>query len=290
MGEARERVIRVDQFDDGVNAWSMARIAPPPALVGVVTAYSDYRETTGGFAARRELPNANGVLIVNFGAPIEIVGGDGATIRLTSGEGFVGGAHLRHAVSRSTGAQAGIHVFLPMPSLRALVGVPMGELLDRVVPLDALVGPAARQLCRSLAAAESQAERIALLDAALSDRFASRAPIGGAQSHAVALLERRPDLDIAAIARGIGWSRKHLADRVRDAVGVGPRSYRRLLRFDRLIGALDPAAPDWAGLAAETGYCDQSHLIREFREFAGMTPGDYCARVLPGGGGGLVEP
>jgi AraC-like DNA-binding protein len=114
---------------------------------------------------------------------------------------------------------------------------------------------------------------------------ANRSP----RRRALRLLRTRPDLDIAAIARDIGWSRKHLADRVRDAVGIGPRSFRRLLRFDRLTKAIgeDPA-PDWTGLAHDVGYCDQSHLIREFREFAGLTPSQYVARSLPGGGG-LVE-
>ncbi|MBA3898201.1 MAG: AraC family transcriptional regulator, partial [Sphingomonadaceae bacterium] len=124
--------------------------------------------------------------------------------------------------------------------------------------------------------------------AALTRRLAEATPVGAAQAHAVGLLTHRADLDIAAVAREIGWSRKHLAARVRNAVGVGPRSYRRLLRFSRLIQKLDTTKPDWAGLAADIGYADQSHLIREFREFAGMTPGDYLARSLPGGGG-LIE-
>ncbi|MBA3895791.1 MAG: hypothetical protein H0X36_01345, partial [Sphingomonadaceae bacterium] len=125
----------------------MARIAPSRSLAGLVTAYTDYSETTGGFAARRELPSADGVLIVNLGAPIEIVGGDGVAITLASGEGFAGGAHLRYAISRSSGAQAGVHVFMPMLSLRALLGLPMDALLDRVASLDALLGPPTRALC-----------------------------------------------------------------------------------------------------------------------------------------------
>jgi AraC-like DNA-binding protein len=289
MAHAYSRLRNLRVHDDGVDAWRMADIAPPPELAGLIGGYGDYDEHTGSFTTRRELPHAQAVLIVNLGAPLMIVGGDAREIVLNAGEAFVAGAHLRPALSRSMGAQAGIHVFLPLASLRRLVGVPLDRLLDRVVPLDALLGGDATRFCAALVEANDMDRRIALLDAALIRRFAARPVLPAAQRHALALLHSRPDLDIAEVARDIGWSRKHLADRVRDATGVGPRSWRRLIRFERLVGGMaSEQAPDWADLAIATGYCDQSHMIREFREFAGMTPGDYRARSLPGGGG-LVE-
>jgi AraC-like DNA-binding protein len=71
---------------------------------------------------------------------------------------------------------------------------------------------------------------------------------------------------------------------------VGPRSFRRLLRFQALVEAIkhDGRATSWAALAHDAGYCDQPHMIREFREFSGLTPANYVARSLPDGGG-LVE-
>jgi len=285
--QARLRSLRT--HDDGINAWRVADVAPPPQLAGLILGYGDYTERTGGFTTRRELPHAGGVLIVNFAAPLAIVGGDGREIVLQAGEAFVAGAHLRPALSRSGGMQAGMHVFLPLSSLRRLLGLPMHELADRVVPLDALLGADARRLGDALAGARTAGERINRIDAALTARFAATSPLGAAERHGLALLRGRPDLDIAEVARRVGWSRKHLAGRVRDAVGVGPRSWRRLIRFERLTARLagDPA-PDWAGLAHDMGYCDQPHLNREFREMTGMTPSAFLARSLPDGGG-LIE-
>jgi AraC-like DNA-binding protein len=277
------RLIAEQAYEDGLNAWSMATYAS--ALGGHVHHYTDYWERTGGFSTRRELPIADGVMIFNLGDPLEIVGGDGRTIRLRAGEAFVAGTHLRPALSRSTGEQAGIHIFLPIESVRRLIGTPLGPMTDQVVALDALLGAPARRLGERLVETPREG-RAVLLDAALRDRL-TEARACPQQAHALHLLRTRADLDIMAIARDIGWSRKHLADRVRDAVGIGPRSFRRLLRFHRLTQAIGNA-PDWAGLAHDIGYCDQSHLIREFREFADMTPSDYVARMLPAGGG-LIE-
>lgn len=79
---------------------------------------------------------------------------------------------------------------------------------------------------------------------------------------------------VEELAREIGISRQHLARQFRHHVGVSPKTFARVMRFRRLLSAL-PARPDWAELAAEHGYCDQSHLIEEFRELAGETPNAF---------------
>ena len=113
-------------------------------LEGAAYGYADYWERTGNFTVRREMPHPEGVLIVNLGDPIAITGGDGQALDLKAGEAFVAGVYVRPALSWSHGAQAGIHVFLPLTTLRRLIGVPMDELVDRVVPLDTLLGRTAR--------------------------------------------------------------------------------------------------------------------------------------------------
>ncbi|MCD0423710.1 helix-turn-helix domain-containing protein [Rubrivivax sp. JA1024] len=276
--------------DDGINSWTMASISAPSDIADLIQGYCDYREHTGGFTTRRELPHAEGVFIVNLGDPISITGGDGAVLSLKAGEAFVAGAHLRPALSHSSGAQAGVHIYLPLATLRRLLGTPMHELADRVVGLDALLGRSATDLCCSLQDAAARDDRVRRLDQALRRRLRETDALSAQQQHALRLLRGRPDLDISAISKQIGWTRKHLASRVRDAVGVGPRSFRRLLRFQtltRLIGR-DAARPDWAQLAVEAGYYDQPHMINEFVEFSGLTPTAYLARSLPNGGG-LIE-
>ena len=77
---------------------------------------------------------------------------------------------------------------------------------------------------------------------------------------------------IAEIAREVGWSHKHLITKFKQQVGVAPRLAARLLRLSRVWRHIK-TGQSWARIAAESGYADQSHLVREFRQFTGTTPG-----------------
>lgn len=283
------RLLRMDSHDDGVNRWSMMHLAPSEALADAIRSYCDYSEHTRSFTCRRELPHAEGVLIFNLGAEVSVTGGDGREIRLGAGAAFIAGIHLKPALSRSSGMQSGIQIDLPLSTVRRLSGIPMDRLLDRVVPLEAILGDESRVLGQDLCNAPDMETRIAILDEALRQRMSVAAALDRRLMRALDLLRFRPDLDIVEVAAQVGWSRKHLADRARDAVGVGPRTFRRLLRFHGVTGVLARRpVRDWASFALDGGYCDQSHLIREFREFAGMTPAIFAEKLL-GNGGGLVE-
>lgn len=79
---------------------------------------------------------------------------------------------------------------------------------------------------------------------------------------------------IEEICDEIGISRQHLARKFLHHVGVSPKTFARVMRFRRVLDAIREDS-DWADVAAAHGYYDQSHLIAEFRELAGETPGSF---------------
>jgi AraC-like DNA-binding protein len=80
-------------------------------------------------------------------------------------------------------------------------------------------------------------------------------------------------LRVEQLAAQLGVSRQHLAAQFRQQVGLSPKLYARICRFRRATAALQAAsAPDWAQLALDCGYFDQSHLIHDFQQFAGSAP------------------
>jgi transcriptional regulator GlxA family with amidase domain len=128
----------------------------------------------------------------------------------------------------------------------------------------------------------------------LLDRFlAGRLDRGPRPSPEVAWVWRRLEatgggVPIGRLAAEVGWSHRHLIDRFRRQVGLSPKTAARLVRFDGVWRRLDQAGgrPDWGLVAAEAGYADQAHLVREFRQFTGTTPTGFLAQTRPAAGDG----
>jgi AraC-like DNA-binding protein len=81
------------------------------------------------------------------------------------------------------------------------------------------------------------------------------------------------NVPIARLAGDVGWSSRHLATQFRTEFGLGPKTYGRVLRFNRAVRLMsrDDTAL-LADVAARAGYFDQAHFAREVHEFAGVPP------------------
>lgn len=159
-----------------------------------------------------------------------------------------------------------------------LTGEDMGALDGQDVALADVFGHDANALRQRLLETPQPARRLALLEQWLCARM--RLPsIEPCVAHALTWLERTPQaVRIGALARDAGVSERRLGRLFRRQVGFGPKQYARLLRFRAVVARVHgQQRVDWAGIAADGGYCDQAHLAHEFRRFAGVTPGAFMA-------------
>jgi len=163
---------------------------------------------------------------------------------------------------------------------RALLGLPAGELAGDVVGLPDLLGDRAGELVERLAAAPTWRRRFRLLDTTLSgllddDRGEPPAEVVQAWRR---LTETAGNLRIDALARELGWSRRHLNNRFRREIGLPPKAAARVIRFDRARHLLrSPPRPSLAATATQCGYVDQAHLARDFRALGGLTATQWLA-------------
>lgn len=135
------------------------------------------------------------------------------------------------------------------------------ELTDCTIPLDSLSASLARRLASYVQDAR-----------ALSAALPTPATSPGAVERAIeTLCAAHGDIDLAWVAGHAGLSARQFRRRCLEASGLTPKRLCRILRFRRACSLARPAA-DWAGIAAAAGYFDQSHLIRDFREFTGGPP------------------
>lgn len=158
-----------------------------------------------------------------------------------------------------------------------VIGVPASSIADAHTPLDALWGPAGVALRERLLDATSAASRLDVFEAALLARVPR---LRGIHPAVAAALERLgASDDVATVVARAGCSHRHFIRLFSDATGLTPKAYSRIVRFGRAIDAYaaNRAAP-WADVAADAGYTDQPHFHRDFRAFAGMSPGEYRRR------------
>lgn len=281
--------IAVARHDEPGSSWEFALREPHPALAGCLVGYCGYTEQTAEPLRRREVPNGQVTLIIGFGDPIEVVEmSSSPTPSPATVTSFVAGVHHGYALVDNRGRQRGMQIDLTPLGAYRLLGMPMEEIANQIVPLDALHGRAVDELTERLATAGGWEERFALLDGLLL-RWADGGPEPDpAVTWAWRQLDRSDgQVQVGALADEIGWSRRHFTVRFRREVGLGPKSTARVLRFRRAVELLRQRAPGVTitDVAMTCGYADHSHLIREFQALAGCTPSALLAAELPGSGG-----
>ncbi|MCW5964011.1 MAG: AraC family transcriptional regulator [Bryobacterales bacterium] len=163
---------------------------------------------------------------------------------------------------------------------------PAPELTDADTPLGALAGEGeARRLRQQLLEAASPGMVLDILQAWLLAAWTART-LHPAVSHSLARFRERPAVErVADVAAMAGLSSEGFSRRFRAEVGMTPKRFCRLLRFQQAVSSahrgLSAANGDqaWATLALDCGYFDQAHLIHDFREFSGITPSEYRSAV-----------
>lgn len=154
---------------------------------------------------------------------------------------------------------------------------PMDEISDCVFDADLIWGSGFGELREVLLSEKDIRKRFALVEGFLLGRFQDRFAENACVDFAIGEMNRRPDaLSIARMNGQIGYSQKHFTEMFRRRVGVTPKAYLKIMRFQHAIKRIAETADiDWAAMAAECGFYDQSHFINDFKHFSGFTPEQY---------------
>lgn len=239
---------------------------PPSAPLRDVVEYVWSLRDAPGHAHERIVPSGTSELVINL-AEDEFRIYDARKLARRLPGAMVSGCY-RTAFDIDTREHASIIGVHFKPGGAGVLGIPAGELADRHVSLEALWGRAAGELRERMLAASSE-DRFALVERALLARR------GTYEEHAVVAAARaaleRPGAEVREVAKMVQLSRRRLIELFRADVGMTPKRYARVHRFQRSLG-LAGSGRRWAAVALESGYCDQAHLCREWAELTGLTP------------------
>jgi AraC-like DNA-binding protein len=158
------------------------------------------------------------------------------------------------------------------------LGISPSEIIDSQVGLEDLWGCTGRSLREQLSETVSPSDRFRLIQAELLRRLCRARPGHPAARAGVRALSAGGNGPrVAEVATLVGLSHRRFIEVFEREVGVTPKVYVRLQRFHRVkqrLATLE-GAPSWATFALACGYFDQSHMIRDFVAFSGMTPASY---------------
>lgn len=211
-------------------------------------------------------------LIINFADPYLIHAGHKPDTQAAH-HTFTAGLIDRFTVVRSLGPVHCVQVDFTPAGARAFLRVPLTEITGHVVSLADLLGQDGRDIVEKLALCGGWPERFRILEQFLRRRILP----GPRQSAAVLAAVREIETSggkarISGLARQLDISREHLTRRFSAEVGIGPKAYARIVRFENALRHLQDGSDTVAAIAHETGYADQAHLTREFGRMAGTTP------------------
>jgi AraC-like DNA-binding protein len=261
---------------------TLNRYPPGPALEGLIDRFwvVSWQLPEGLVHTQQVLTHPCANLSVS---PAQARDGDSSN-RAGPIEAMVNGVQRELTSRRLAGTGWAVAAMTTPGGLGAFVKQSVAEFTDQVVPLGPALGLDGEALVAELTAAPDEPARVALLAAALAQVVAAADPERVRCARQVAAVAKQAEtdrslrrLDGLAAASGIGA--RTLQRLFTEHAGVSPTW---VLRRYRLLDAAETVREGrpvvWAQVAADLGYSDQAHLVRDFRAAVGTTPAAYAAQ------------
>jgi AraC-like DNA-binding protein len=264
-------------------SWQSFRWMPHPELALHIRGYNGYFENSSQRVRRRELPAGEVALIISLGPQWRSI--DPVTeASIGMLRTFVAGLDDTYSLVDSDTPGAAIQVDFTPIGARQLLQLPMHLVSKRTTELTDLLGSEADRLVERLVEARDWPSRFLKLDNFLLSRIRRYER----PTREIDWAWRQLDLSMGSIrvqkiSEQLGWTRKRLVKAFRDEVGIPPKALARVLRFRRALAQFT-SQKDFSQLAAECGYSDQAHMIRDFKDLSGLTPAELVRVYSPDAG------
>ncbi|MBX3244474.1 MAG: AraC family transcriptional regulator [Acidobacteria bacterium] len=161
---------------------------------------------------------------------------------------------------------------------------PMNEIANTVLDAELVWGSDLALLREQMLGTQDIDERFRMAEDLLLRKFASKLMLNPCIAYAVNEMRTNPDrLNIARMNHNIGYSQKHFTDMFKRQVGITPKAYLKIMRFQQVLMRLENVpvdVVDWPSIAFDSGFYDQSHFIHDFKMFSGFTPLAYLEKSI----------
>jgi len=247
------------------------RVAPAPEVRNIVECYWTVDDDSQKIETQKIIPDAFTELVFHFGDPYRIKLGGAWAVQSRS---LLAGQIRKHFFLENTGASRILGVKLRPSALTHLFGMAMHKLTDKVVDIQALNSPDLLSLEQALRTPRQGDWHSVCND--FFGKFADRLPANHPVDLAVhEIFAHNGVVNISAVARGLSISERYLELLFRRFIGLSPKFFSRIVRFNYIFQLIRSNNPDWSDVVFRSGFYDQSHFIRNFKAFTGEDPSKY---------------
>lgn len=254
---------------------------PRAPLCEFVDDFWQYEDYVGVHARERILPSGTFEMVFNLQEDeLRIYGPSQSDPCRRFTGAVISGPYAKAFMSDSAEEAAILGVHFKPGGASLILGIPAQELCNAHIDLHAIWGRTANTVREQLSALRDPMDRFRLVEQTLLERLCDPMSRHGAVRLGLAILTKtHGGAKIRDIAKAADLSRRRFIELFAGEVGVTPKLFGRLQRFQYAVAAArSNSRVDWAQLAIECGYFDQSHLIHEFVEFSGISPFDFWKR------------
>lgn len=215
------------------------------------------------------LPDGCVELILNFGAQF-VEHYDGKVRRQPVN--FLVGQMTRPMLIAPTGSVCVIGIRFHPGGTLPFFRLPMHEMTNSTVELGVINNNLARGLFERAGQELSLLQKVRAVETCLNEWARNSRQDSWILDLAANIVNEAGQVSVDTLASNAGVSARQLERRFLQEVGVAPKLLCRILRFQRIFRSIDENDGRWATVAADCGYYDQAHLIRDFKQFTGETP------------------
>jgi AraC-like DNA-binding protein len=252
--------------------------APPPPLSRFVELFWYYEGSGPTTGKELILPTGTMQLIVRLGDAAMQVWDRNDRLQVDNRNGtMINGVHSQPFIIDTSDQDALIGVQFRLGGAFPFLGMPSSELKNINTGLDDVWGQRAEELRCRVCEAPTITERFAVMERWLQSMVSAPLVRHRSVKRGLRVLDD-PTVaaSVADIAADIGLSKRRFIEVFKQQVGLTPKLYARVRRFQSVITSLDDRADVvWPEVAVDCGYFDQAHFIRDFKQFCGLTPGKY---------------
>jgi len=189
---------------------------------------------------------------------------------------LVAGQITKHFFLQNAGASAVAGIKFKPAALTHLFGFSMDTLTDRVLSFSELPGSGLHEWSKVTVGCTLHEQILSASENYLAARVSTMAAHTTIIDEAIDLIfESRGAIPIAEICKNLFITERQLQRLFKKYIGLSPKFYTRIIRFNNIFSLLQEGKTSWLDITYHSGYFDQSHFIRDFKEFTGEDPSKY---------------